>query len=826
MKGIGRMSVTFHSGRRQLRELPPRLPQEQRKACIPCVRPQTTANKRLLSTFGLGAEASGMPSAMSSSPCTPVEEERPGSSLSTASRSSRIPRLARSASLRIKSTSESKTDSKCKSDSHHGSKSSSRGIVRSASFVTSRGMTSPSSSSILSSSYHPSASLSSHRASSSRGMSLTHTPETPRRFSSHGSNYSRRTSSASERKSHGSPSPTLPFPPLLEQSLEQLQLEASGIPDMSYAGLNPSHWHLGYQNHLRRPNFLPVSAAPSFGSSGPSSLPFSLASQPDTPSRSPDTDLDDCGGEADSVKSFGSVSSAVSCDAGLARNNSYHHHHGGGGGAGGGGGSCWSGGRSRTSKYVLHCRHNHELDPETYLTPTQRAARKIRELKSLLAEARREVQDRDSEIGRLTRELVELRLIKARTQQDECAGAKDGNNAQVTIPNGDTGERRHQASGSMAMHSTPTPKTSSTPSEGSEPELSRLMDNLNNGASEATTSHLSVASPAGGSVAETTEGSVDLTRSLADSGHYDDLTSPCLSSRDPFEASQNSHRGRRTDEEEDDEEEVDPWAAVEETEARMREEYERREDQLKRNHMDEYHELKEKHNDRVEALLSKLSDANLKYFELRPLYDRSQDKIRELEREMTKLKDELTEAELRHQKMYLQMFLKGQQAAKLQADDDQDAEEESQSSLSSTGPMVDLMKQLARTEEELEKMKPTGHLFQGGAPLLPFPLSFPGVLSKAPCGVPNAALLDGNQAIKLYLQGRRQVLYHREVANRTNNNKYRNGELDPEVTLQFLKSAIYYFLTDKDNAKGHRRAIESILGYTDSERHLIDKVAK
>lgn len=60
-----------------------------------------------------------------------------------------------------------------------------------------------------------------------------------------------------------------------------------------------------------------------------------------------------------------------------------------------------------------------------------------------------------------------------------------------------------------------------------------------------------------------------------------------------------------------------------------------------------------------------------RYFELRPMYDRSQEKIRELEREAAKLKDELTEAELRHQKMYLQMFLKGQQAAKLQADDDQ-----------------------------------------------------------------------------------------------------------------------------------------------------------
>lgn len=35
-----------------------------------------------------------------------------------------------------------------------------------------------------------------------------------------------------------------------------------------------------------------------------------------------------------------------------------------------------------------------------------------------------------------------------------------------------------------------------------------------------------------------------------------------------------------------------------------------------------------------------------------------------------RLKEELAEAELRHQKMYLQMFLKGQQAARIQAEDD------------------------------------------------------------------------------------------------------------------------------------------------------------
>lgn len=59
-----------------------------------------------------------------------------------------------------------------------------------------------------------------------------------------------------------------------------------------------------------------------------------------------------------------------------------------------------------------------------------------------------------------------------------------------------------------------------------------------------------------------------------------------------------------------------------------------------------------------------------RYFELRPLYDQSQERGRELDREVMRLKEELAEAELRHQKMYLQMFLKGQQAARIQAEDD------------------------------------------------------------------------------------------------------------------------------------------------------------
>lgn len=41
-----------------------------------------------------------------------------------------------------------------------------------------------------------------------------------------------------------------------------------------------------------------------------------------------------------------------------------------------------------------------------------------------------------------------------------------------------------------------------------------------------------------------------------------------------------------------------------------------------------------------------------------------------MDRDVMRLKEELAEADLRHQKMYLQMFLKGQQAARIQAEDD------------------------------------------------------------------------------------------------------------------------------------------------------------
>lgn len=66
-----------------------------------------------------------------------------------------------------------------------------------------------------------------------------------------------------------------------------------------------------------------------------------------------------------------------------------------------------------------------------------------------------------------------------------------------------------------------------------------------------------------------------------------------------------------------------------------------------------------------------------------------------------------------------------------------------------------------------------------------------------------------------------QTMYEKLVDQ--NRNAARANKVDPEVTLQFLKSAIYYFLTDKENSQGHLEAIESILGFTDDEREKIKK---
>nr|CAD7392393.1 unnamed protein product [Timema cristinae] len=402
--------------------------------------------------------------------------------------------------------------------------------------------------------------------------------------------------------------------------------------------------------------------------------------------------LDD---DLDSLASYGSV---ASCDhAYFARN-----------------GTTFSG---RQMKYVVHCS-SHGGATEEYLTPTQRANRKIRRLSALLQQTERDLEKKNLEIGRLTQEVVELRLSQ-------------GSKKDVTIP------------------------------EDSTQDLNTSKDIITYQYNEVTTKNqeLSVESP-DSARHECSHAS----SSLGDSGLFEDLGGPHVS-------------------------------AVEEREG----EYELRLEKLLRNHSDQTRELKERHNDKVEELLMRLTDVNNRYCELRTEHDQALDRLHQSSKERDVLRRTLEEQEERHKSMYLKMYLKGQEAARFEhADQVLEFAHKAPERVS----VPELLQQLQDARNELDSMKAPVYLAG----------------KEQDCYI--GSLLSAREAVSLWLLGTRKM-YRRLVESRAN-----KGDLDPEITLQFLKSAVYYLLTDRENHQGHLNAIQSILGYTDTEKLNIDKAYK
>lgn len=90
----------------------------------------------------------------------------------------------------------------------------------------------------------------------------------------------------------------------------------------------------------------------------------------------------------------------------------------------------------RKMKYVVHCSSFAEKTGDEYLTPTQRAHRHIRRLKELLTAARADLEQKDSEILKLTKEVVELRLFKASlSSPEECSKSSDCNSVPTVREN-------------------------------------------------------------------------------------------------------------------------------------------------------------------------------------------------------------------------------------------------------------------------------------------------------------------------------------------------------------------------------------------------------
>lgn len=128
-------------------------------------------------------------------------------------------------------------------------------------------------------------------------------------------------------------------------------------------------------------------------------------------------------------------------------------------------------------RYVFHCSQHAGATGEDYLTPTQRAHRQVRKLKNLLHQAQKDLDQKDSDILKLTKEVVELRLYKAAlSSPEERSNSSDA----VTV-------RENQLD-----------------------EIGDLPDGIIN--------HLG--------------GCSEMTSSYTDSGHYDDYTNSSIHSKD------------------------------------------------------------------------------------------------------------------------------------------------------------------------------------------------------------------------------------------------------------------------------------------------------
>ncbi|XP_053677012.1 protein quick-to-court [Anopheles nili] len=461
---------------------------------------------------------------------------------------------------------------------------------------------------------------------------------------------------------------------------------------------------------------------------------------PKTPPVSPESPinsyLDD---DLDSLHSYSSVASGMSCDHPYVARN----------------GTTFSG---RKMKYVVHCSSHAGQTGGDYLTPTQRAQRQIRRLKELLSQARCDLEQRDSEILRLTKEVVELRLFKA----------------SLSSP-----EERSNSSDAVTVRENTTNDVN-TPS--SSQDISPIVDQIDEGVAKASPRHHHHHMQAGIHQVQFIDklSTSEMQSSFADSGHFEDITTSSIHSKDSYVHTQDRACG--SDEEMDAEKK------------RLVALYEERIEELIKQHQSEEQQLRTSNNDRFEVLLQKLAESNTRYCDLVPDYEQAKERIRELEKQLEKLQAQLQEQEDKANKMYLHMYTKDQEGERLeQADRVSDMAQASPNRVS----VPELLQQLQVTQDELENIRDTKYQQEYGG---------------------TQVLLSAKEAISLWLLGARKTMYKRLIDAQQTKNK-----VDPEVTLQFLKSAIYYFLTDKENSQGHLNAIESILGFSDVERSNIDK---
>ena len=309
-------------------------------------------------------------------------------------------------------------------------------------------------------------------------------------------------------------------------------------------------------------------------------------------------------------------------------------------------------------KYVVHCSSYAGQVGADYLTPTQRAQRQLRRLKELLCAARHDLEQKDSEILRLTREVVELRLFKASlSSPEERSASSDAvtvreaelKTSQDVSPIVDMVDDAQKTSSPRHHHHHHVHTPSAMLHQQHLPQSSLHQQQHN-----MLHHHLSS----------------DMQSSFADSGHFEDMTSSSVHSKDSsYTPSLHTHdQACGSDEASLSPNNPASAATVEQYELQRQELirlYEQRIEDLIRNQDAATSEMKRTNCDRIEALLQKLAECNTRYADIVPDYEHAKERIRELEKQLEELQRRLAEHEEKQKQMYLHMYQKGQEAERI-----------------------------------------------------------------------------------------------------------------------------------------------------------------
>ncbi|XP_025406682.1 uncharacterized protein LOC112680715 isoform X2 [Sipha flava] len=230
-----------------------------------------------------------------------------------------------------------------------------------------------------------------------------------------------------------------------------------------------------------------------------------------------------------------------------------------------------------------------------------------------------------------------------------------------------------------------------------------------------------------------------------------------------------------------------------------------------------YDELREKHNDKIEELLKSLGELNEKYYGLKPKLDEAYIRIKELERENE--------------------FLKWSKVVQdKNCDNTSDLIKKTfRDILTQTQPILLIDKKTetdqtyndkfcdANTINSTQNSFHKVYISKNSSAIIPTQTQQFVCVEKntETDGQTDEDSIDELSNLKLELK-KTKAMYESMLQQQLEQQRQRPIN-DAEMTLQFLKSSFYYYLTDSSNTTGHLNAILSILRYSEAEKKIIER---